>query len=685
MMQFIFRICIFITFIASSAYSKQPPPGFGSTCSIVPQNVNTDYLESKSAYGYLQNFINVGMNDQGPIDPNDSTKSTDGNAIVPKCQDGLQKLEICIYNDGNISSCDFFTFKPGDKKTISSISKNPTLVNDSSVSNITLTASMINETTLCLNMTTPYGVNQLVCKNGIVSAKAEVPPPACRSASKACIGINSSQLISNFSGQAIECVNDVMDNLFFDATRCSQNADSYLSSLNAFSTFQKTLQNSVSLLLTLYIIVYGFNIILHQDKFSLESVVTHVMKFMLVAYFAIGLGPFYFQDGKKTMHNGMIDWGLPLLREATSDFSQMVFSAAKTSNLCSFDAEKYPKGKKAYALWDTVDCKIGAYLGFKSVYNMGKILNDNHFVSAGPVIGAMGTKLQDGPDHIHPTSSTPEVGLLSTIFFMFLGGSTLPLGLMLIIFMLVAFSIVAGFISVYVVCLITLHALVYVSPIFIPLALFEYTDKYFKAWLKALVGSALQPMIIGGFAALIMTMYDSVLFGGENGCDFVIHQYNYISANNIIDPTQLYRSFEMVLPNNVDDCTKTIGYKILGYAAGEGMTSWNFLLFTVTFIKDTLHAYPDALLLMVISLIFYYFSSMVYDFASDITGGVGVKGVSVNALESVANGAEKLLMVALGKGKEAAKGKDDKKDDKKDGGKASGGGDTAPKRGGAEK
>lgn len=675
MIQFISRVCIVIVCMASSAYAKQPPAGFGSSCSVFSKNINTDYLENKSAYGYLKNFINVEI---------DQT----GKNVSTKCTDGLKKLELCIYNDAKTPTCDFVTFIPGDKKTIATISKNSTLLNDPYISKITLSASMLNDTTLCINMATPYGINNLICKDGITDTKDKevAPPPACRAASQACVGINSSQFITNFSGQAVECVNDVLDNIFFDTTRCSQNADSYLSSMNAFSTFQKTLQNSVSLLLTLYIIVYGFNVILHQDKFGLESVVTHVMKFMLVAYFAIGLGPFYFQDGKKTIHSGMIEWGLPLLRGATSEFSQMVFSAAKTSNLCSFDAEKYPNDQKAYALWDTIDCKISAYLGLKSIYNMGKILDDDHFASAGPVIGTMGTRLADGPDHINPTSSTPEVGLLAAIFFMILGAATLPLAFMLIIFLLVAFSIIAGFISVYVVCLITLHVLVYVSPIFIPLALFPYTEKYFKAWLKALIGCALQPMIIAGFVALIMTIYDSVLFGGVGGCDFVIHQYNYISANNITDPTQLYRSFEMVLPNNVENCTKTIGYKMLGYASGEGMTSLNFLLFTVSFIKDSLHAYPDALLLMVISLIFYYFNSMVYSFASDIAGGVNVKSVSINALESVANGAEKLLMIAAGKGREAAMGKDDKKDSGKDGGKASGGGDnTAPKRGGAEK
>ena len=671
------KLFIFLLCTMHNVHANQPPAGFGTTCMIAANNENTNYLVNKSAYGYLQSFINMKI---------DATGSSNDN----KCNDGLTQLDLCIYNEAKNPPCDFVTFKPGDQKNVSTISKNPTLRDDHSIGSISLNASMVNDNTLCLNMATPYGFSQIVCKEGLTSdlKKAEAKAPICVSASKACVGINPSQTISNFSGQAVECVTDVLNNIFFDTTRCPATAESYLSSLNAFSTFQGALHNTVTLLLTLYIIIYGFNIVLNQDKFALESVVTHVMKFLLVAYFAIGLGPFYFQDGKKTIHNGMIDWGLPLLRQTTSDFSQMVFAAAGTRNLCSFDSDKYPAGKKAYALWDTIDCKIGAYFGIKSVYNLGNILDNNKFVKAGASIRPGGniTSLQNGPDNIDPTSGSPEIGLIPVILMMILGGS-IPVALMLLVFVMIFFSMVAGFISVYVVCVITLHVLVYISPIFIPLALFNYTKKYFDAWLKALVGCALQPMIVAGFVALMMTMYDDIIFG-PNGCDFIIHQYNYRGAGGIIDPTQVYRTFEMVLPSNIADCTSTIGYKILAYVSGEGKASLNLFLFSIPYVRDTLDASGDAMLLMVFSIIFYFFSSMVYDFAAELSGGVNVKGVSINAVESVVNGAKMVMSAIINKSKpkdkDDDKGKDKDKGKDDDKGKESSG-DTSPKRGDAPK
>jgi len=645
MINILLKIFVFILYTIYHVHANQPPAGFATTCMITPSNDNTKYLVNKSAYGYLQGFINMKMNAQGKSDDT-------------KCTDGLPQLDLCIYNEAKNPTCDFVTFKVGEKKSVASISKNPTLQNDASIGNISLNASMMNDTTLCLNMATPYGSTQLLCKNRVKSdvKQAPVNAPVCVSASKACMGINPSQSIANFSGQAVECVTDVLNNIFFDTTKCPGNPDSYLSSLNAFSIFQEALHNTVTLLLTLYIMMYGFHIVLNQDRFGLESVVTHVMKFLLVAYFAIGLGPFYFQDGKKTIHSGMIDWGLPLLREATTDFTQMVFTAAGPRNLCYFDPATYPEGKKAYALWDTIDCKVAAYFGIKSVYNLGSILGDQHFVEAGPAILPTGniTRLIDGPDHIDITADTPEIGLLPIILLMMCGGS-LPVSLMLLVFVMICFSMVAGFISVYVVCFLTLHVLVYISPIFIPLALFDYTKKYFDAWLKATVGCALQPMIVGGFVALMMTMYDGILFGGANGCNFITHQYNYKGLGDIIDPTQIYRTFEMVLPSNISDCTNTIGYKILAYISGEGYHSLNLFLFSIPYVQDTLNASGEAMLLMVFSIIFYFFADMVYDFASELSGGVSVKGVSINVVEAVMNTTKQAVKAAISGAQRAGK------------------------------
>lgn len=667
----LFFIILSVNFVHAGGQPAIGAVGFGSSCVALPNMQYTDYLVKNSIYGYVQSFLNMEVNTQGITDNT-------------KCTDGLAQIDLCIYNNLKNPTCDFVTFKANDSKTIGSISKNSTLVNDSNISSIVLTASMANSTTLCIYMQTSYGTQPLLCKNIPVQP---VPPPLqpC-SVTEACVGINPSQSMLNFSGSAIECVTAVLDTVFFNPAQCSGKgaAQTYTSNISNFAVFQQSMQSAVGALLILYVMFYGFEVILNQDKFSLESVAMKIFKFIMVAYFSVGLGPFYFQYGYKTIHNGMIDWGLPILREATNDFAQMVFAAGSTSGLCSFDPATYPPGKGAYALWDTIDCKIGAYLGDRGVYNLGSILTDERYIEvAGQKIVPPTAVISvlNGPDQLDPTNTSVGMGLVSVLSLLMLGGNPLT-AICILIYLVIYISMIASFISVYVVCFITLHILVYISPIFIPLALFERTSQYYQSWLKATVGCAIQPMVIAGFLAIVMNIYDDILFG-QHGCEFVTHFYNFRDALGMIDSTQLYKTFEMYLPSNSTDCTSTIGYKFLAYGLGHGSSSINLLIVTFTQINDTLNAFGDSLLLLILAYLFYQVWDMMYSFGADISGGLNVKDVSVNAAAKVVNGvinagklAVRIGMAVATKGKsEADKMKNDVKN------KVSGnGGDSSPKR-----
>ena len=668
------QIITFSFILASSVWANQPPAGahgFGVPCGVAsPPAGSVSYMTNQSVYGYLQGFIDMTVN----VPPG-------------SCTDNVPQLDLCIYNDANNPPCDSITLYPGDSYAVSGISQNPTLTQDISVQSVIVTANIVGTSgsVLCLEMPTPYGVTPLVCKNITLPPDASpspvAPPVGCKPASNACFGINPSQSLFNFSGSAVECVTDVMNTIFIDTTRCPTNEESYLTSLKAWGSFQAALQQSITALLILYIMMYGFNVIMHQDKFNIDSVVSHVMKFMLVTYFSIGLGPFYFDSGgNKTIHNGMIDWGLPILREATVDFAQMVFAAAGTRDLCSFDIDTYPDGEEAYALWDVIDCKIGAYLGVKSVYFIG---DTTGFTEVGHPKYKGTLPLSTVIPNGDPNATPGEAAMFTLLLLLLLGGN-IVLIILLISFMLVFFGVVIGFISIYIICIITLHVLVYISPIFIPLALFERTKSYFDSWLKAVIGCTLQPMVIGGFVALMMTLYDDVLFGTDPGCQFVKHQLQATFANANGAATQNYSAFEMRLPSgDVSSCTNAMGYKLLAYIEGVGQGGLNLILFIIPYASDTLNATSNALILMVFSILFYYFSQGLYEFAADIAGGVKVSDVAfkmgsvvdgaIDAIKAVANGAKGLA-------KAAAKDKDGDGGDKRGGGSKGGGeGDASPK------
>ncbi|CAN7976171.1 unnamed protein product, partial [Ixodes persulcatus] len=75
-----------------------------------------------------------------------------------------------------------------------------------------------------------------------------------------------------------------------------------------------------------------------------------------------------------------------------------------------------------------------------------------------------------------------------------------------LVFSVIFLSILLYFITHYLVCMITIYVMTYISPIFIPMALFTRTKAYFDGWLKVCISCALQPAVIAGFIALLITI-----------------------------------------------------------------------------------------------------------------------------------------------------------------------------------
>jgi len=160
----------------------------------------------------------------------------------------------------------------------------------------------------------------------------------------------------------------------------------------------------------------------------------------------------------------------------------------------------------------------------------------------------------------------------------------------------------------------------YISPIFIPMVLFERTKGYFDAWLRIVVSSTLQPAVIGGFIALLLTMYDSAIYGN---CEFQRHDY---SAGEFT-----FSTFELRLPDaEVEKCEASMGYKLLRYYIGDGWEEKIMIIFTVTNLRDTLNMLPSLLYVMIYVIIFYFFIQSVNEFASDLTGGPSMASVTAS-------------------------------------------------------
>jgi type IV secretion system protein VirB6 len=524
-------------------------------------------------------------------------------------------------------------------------------------------------------MPTPYGDKPLVCKRVTIETNAApvtATPPTCRLVADSCSRSESSQSLFSFTGPAVECLTDTLHHVFFDPQPdCVGGTDINLSFLASFSSFQESLKITVRALLILYTMGYGITLMMNPNKLSAEGVVMFVLKMMLVGYFSVGWGPAYFDSkGMRQTHSGMLEWGLPILTQMTSDLASIAFSSGNGSRgICEFDNSHYPAGKGYFGLWDRIDCKLGAYLVVKKIYGFG-FLGSRNFANG---YNEISTPQRDNTDRIgsfdsngSPARSSSQIGVSVIMFLLLIGGNIIVV-IGLIYFFCIVIALILGFVSLYTVCLVTLHVLIYMSPVFVPMALFQRTKTYFDSWLKITLSCALQPMVVAGFIAFVMNMYDDVFFGG---CEFRRHDY----SNGI----RFFSTFEPRLPQgDYTSCTTTPGFMIISYVLGYGWSDYGAIFFTIDYAKDELNLLANTCLLIVFSYIMGFFLDGVYSLASDLTGGLNVSSVALN-MKNIARGMQNAIN--SGASKLADKiGQDKSKDGGGDkGGGDKGGGGTAP-------
>ena len=65
------------------------------------------------------------------------------------------------------------------------------------------------------------------------------------------------------------------------------------------------MKKSIGAALILYVMFYGFKVVLNNEYVHLNKVATFILKFLFVVYFSVGLGNYYDQTGKSVSHFGM--------------------------------------------------------------------------------------------------------------------------------------------------------------------------------------------------------------------------------------------------------------------------------------------------------------------------------------------------------------------------------------------
>ena len=286
----------------------------------------------------------------------------------------------------------------------------------------------------------------------------------------ACKGVVNSNARSVFpvTSVIVGCIKESLKNLLSPPDDCKQVQQSKGLTPGFLNTAQKKLKNSVMAALILALILFSIKAMLGGVQNSSEIYMT-VIKFALVIYFTQG-------DAMSKAYNYLTNLSIGL--------SDIVLQAAgKENGICDFQTTDYQQEFLYLKPWDRLDCRVMFYLGSQLTGGTGSGILLTMLLSAGLLIPAI--------------LINAKVIICLVAFFA--------------VIMLVL--TVIWTVYVFLLSLIALTVLTIISPLMIPMCLFQATKGFFDGWTRQLMTYSLYPVILFAFLSLMFTVFDQLYFG----------------------------------------------------------------------------------------------------------------------------------------------------------------------------
>lgn len=314
--------------------------------------------------------------------------------------------------------------------------------------------------------------------------------------------------------------------------------------LNNFQTGMKTI---VTLLLTLYVIFFGFKIALGTERMEPKIMINFVIKFVLVTYLSIGIN--MTSGGSVQRYDGMTQWLFPILLNGVTDIASWMMEETSINGLCSFTKDLYTDNSNiSMALWDQIDCRLAYYIGYDQLFEF--ILTKGEYTM----------------QHSIP----PYVFLLIPAII----SGSMTLVMLALMYPLMIISFVAYTLCLFVSSIILILILGVLAPVFVPFALFDYTKQYFEKWWKSLLSVMIQPAIAIAFLSIMFSVYDRAFYGK---CKFDPIDFQYVPGEQEIkngEYTKYFRTFQIKAdPNSYTEdeyksCKQSLGVYLNSMTGG---------------------------------------------------------------------------------------------------------------------
>ncbi|WP_341747913.1 type IV secretion system protein [Candidatus Tisiphia endosymbiont of Dascillus cervinus] len=464
---------------------------------------------------------------------------------------------------------------------------------------------------------------------------------------------NNSKAAIVISSPLIECIKEMTARLLVSKDVCTfDDINKVINSSKRESSilfqFQRNMHRTVTALLTIYVIFFGFKIILSGDVPPKNEIINFVLKMLFVTYFSVGINITPGSNSDYNRLDGMVQWAFPLLLGGIDTLAGWVMNASP-SELCKFDAKDYDKNLSYMALWDSLDCHVSHYLGLDI---LSTLLVENQY------------KNHDFKSFdFFSFSAPPYVYLLIPAII----SGNMTLVSLALSYPLLVISVGAFMVNATVMCMISIVILGVLAPIFVPMFLFEYTRGYFESWVKLLISFLLQPMVVVTFLIMMFSVYDFGFYGhckyeskpiqnsiesegdGKRKVKIFYVNTNWDGYLNKDDVKSCKNSLGYMLNNplaTVFDFAKDNLNEIVKEKPGSGSTSdhlskYQFLqgiimgpgMFFVSpkLVFEKIKDIALALITACFTLyLMYHFSSQLAEFAADMTEGVPLSGVAIH-------------------------------------------------------
>ncbi|AIL65800.1 Type IV secretion system protein virB6 [Rickettsiales bacterium Ac37b] len=602
---------------------------------LVEDDINTNinkFISRMAEYSIFIDGFDMNASDAEGEKPASGAKTySDGTPILydtagnvlPLCSVPTQKIKFCYSPVGGSRQC--FTMDP------TSVTDNYKYIQGAFFRSID-TGSKI-----CIQVLGSLGWTTMGCKyNTAGSTMSLAYDPCYVSPSCADRAKQHSKGFFPMSSVIVECVKESVEKAMLSEETCKDEHGNV--KVNILPQMQNALRKTVMSALMLYVVLFGIRTALGPSAPDKGEWFVFVMKMILVLYFSVGIymgnkttNPHSAYSVNSSYEDGLSKYLVPYSMGIANSLANIAFQAGGNSNLCSYTpctlcqhcagCVDYDPGYEYLALWDALDCRIAFY-----------------FLIVAPKDAAG----QIGGSGINSSVPLP---IFNYNIFSAIGAAFFSLQILFIIlalcFAILFVSVCVFFIHTYVIALIAIGIMIYIAPIFVPMALFKPTKAYFDGWSRMLLSFIMQPMVISGFLALMLTIFDQAFY---TNCEW---------NKSVVSGSTPFFEFAT---NQPDACQKSFGYAMAKMLSSDSVISTKTaaIFFDISVLSSLPNNVFNGLLVIVIfSCLFYFFAESVSAIAADITGGpsLGALAIGPNAITNkaldLAEKAVNLVMAAF--------------------------------------